>query len=126
MPQRPSKHEICKKVRDALEALGAGKFMIGLTKHLSADTDELNLESEADLVPLLSELLEEIDEAGPIKCYAGTRPPQRSYEREILKLELWAYSWPSKRFGKGMYLKFAFKKDYFVYVDCHPDRPRLD
>jgi len=126
MLKRPSNHETCKKIKDALEALRAGKFMIGFTKHLSADMDELNLESEAELVPLLCVLLGEIDEVGPIECYAGTRPPQRSYEQEILSLELWAYSWPSKRFGKGMYLKFAFKKDHFVYVDCHPDNPRLD
>jgi hypothetical protein len=72
---------------------------------------------------LLIILLEEIQNAGPIQCYAGTRPPQRSYEPEILRLELWAYSWHSPRFRKRMYLKFALKNQCYIYVDCHADRP---
>ena len=126
MSQRPSNHEICKKIKDALEALRAGRFMFGPTKHLAGDMEDLELESEPDLTPLLVELLREINAAGPVPCYAGTRPPQRSYEAEILSLELWAYRWQSKRCGKAMYLKFALKKDHYIYVDCHPDRPKPD
>ena len=123
---RPSKHEICKKIKDALESLTARRIMFGTNKHLPDDMDGLEMESEADLPPLLIKLLNEINEAGPLECYAGTRPPLRSYEPEIHRLELWAYSWQSKQCGKKMYLKFALKKEWYVYVDCHPDRPRRD
>lgn len=79
---------------------------------------------EGYIPALLIELLKEIEHEGPLKCYAGTRPPQRSYEPEILKLELWAYSWHSQRYSKQMYLKFALKKQCYIYVDCHEDRPQ--
>lgn len=122
MPPRPSNREIGNKVADALDALRAGRFQFGTRKHISADLDDLGVDT-ADLLALLIVLLEEIQNAGPIQCYAGTRPPQRSYEPEILGLELWAYSWHSPRFKKRMYLKFALKKQWYVYVDCHEDRP---
>lgn len=119
---RPSDREICGKVADALAALRADRLQLGPQKHISADLDDLGIDT-ADLLGLLIILLEEIQNAGPIRCYAGTRPPQRSYEREILRLELWAYSWHSPRFRKRMYLKFALKNQCYIYVDCHEDRP---
>ncbi len=85
MLQRPSNHEICKKVRDALEALKADRFMFGPTKHLSGDMDELELESEADLTPLLIELLEEISDAGQIECYAGSPPLNAPTTRKLAR-----------------------------------------
>ena len=118
---RPSNKEICNKVADALGALRDGRFQIGPTKHLTGDLDELQLETP-ELPGLLIVLLEEIKNAGPIECYAGTRPPQRSYEPEIAQLELWPYRWHSHRLCKRMYLKFALKKQWYVYVDCHEDR----
>jgi hypothetical protein len=125
MLPRPTDKEIYGKVVLALEALRAGRWQIGLTKHYSADLEELDLDASDDLPNLLIELLEEIKAAGPTECYAGTRPPQRSYEREIRELELWAYHWQSKRLQKRMYLKFAMKKNsIYIYVDCHEDRPQ--
>jgi hypothetical protein len=103
-------------------ALRAGRLQYGPLKHLSGDLDDLGIDTP-DLSGLLIELLEEIQNAGPIECYAGTRPPQRSYEPEILRLELWAYSWHSPRLHKRMYLKFALKNQCYVYVDCHEDSP---
>lgn len=120
---RPSKREICNKVADALVALKGGRFQIGVTKHLAGDFEGMQLEKAEDLPGLLIVLLEEIKALDPIKCYAGTRPPQRSYEPEIHQLELWAYCWQSHHLGKRMYLKFALKKEWYVYVDCHEDRP---
>lgn len=123
MSFRPSNKEICNKVADALGALRDGRFQVGPTKHLVGDLEELQLETAKDLPVLLIVLLEEIKNAGPITCYAGTRPPQRSYEPEILQLELWPYRWHSDSLRKRMYLKFALKKQCYVYVDCHEDRP---
>ena len=119
MGPRPSNHEICKKVAEASEALKAGRFMLALTKHLVGDLAELELDSADDLPDLLMVFLREIQGANPVDCYAGTSPPQRSYEDEIRNLELWAYCWHSARLGKQMYLKFALKNQYYYYVDCH-------
>lgn len=119
---RPSDREIWKKIADALEALKAGRFQIGLTRHLVSDLAELEL-SEPDLPHLLGDLLKEIHDAKPTECYVGSRPPQRSFEPEIQNLELWAYAWHSQRFKKRMYLKFSLKKEWYVHVRCHEDRP---
>jgi hypothetical protein len=126
MPPRPTDKEAYGKVVLALDALRARRWQIGLTKHYSADLEGLGLEASDELPDLLIELFEEIKVAGPAECYAGGRPPQRSYEREIQELELWAYHWQSKRLQKRMYLKFAMKKNsIYIYVDCHEDRPQI-
>lgn len=124
MQPRPSNHEICKKIADALEALRGGKFSPVLTKHLTSDLDDLDLESANDLPSLLIELFEEIQTIGPVECYAGARPPHRSYEPEIRGHELWAYSWHSQSLNRPMYVKFALKKEWYIYVDCHRDNPQ--
>jgi hypothetical protein len=120
---RPSNKEIVSKVKLAMDDLKANKFMFGTTKHLAGDLDAIGLETTKDLPSLLIELLEEINAVGPLGCYAGTRPPQRSYEPEIKNLELWAYAWSSPLLNKAMYIKFALKAGHYVYVDCHEDRP---
>lgn len=127
MSARPSNHEICKKVADALTAVEAGRRYIALTKHFAADVGELGLEGEAALWELVAKLLKEIRKADPVRCYAGSRPPQKSYEPEIKGEDLWAFRWPSVTLGREMYLKFALKNTksgwVFAHVDCHEDRP---
>jgi len=122
MFSRPTPKEIINKVSEALLAIKAGRFQTPLTKHLSGDLDELQLDDAAALPALLSDFLEEIKNAGPNDCYAGTRPPQRSYEPELQKLELFAYAWHSPSFRKRMYLKFGLKNQCYIHVDCHEDR----
>jgi hypothetical protein len=124
MGTRPSPHEICKKVAEALDALKGGRFTFAVLKHLSGDLETLELDSADDLPDLLVEFLNEIQAANPIPCYVGGRPPQRSYEDEIRGLELWAYSWHSSRLGKQVYLKFAVKNQHYYHVDCHEDMPQ--
>jgi hypothetical protein len=121
---RPSDREIWKKIADALEALRAGRWQPGIAKHFADDMAELELDSTPDLAALLIQFLEEIKQAGPVACYKGTRPPQKSYESEIENLELWAYAWHSGRFGKRMYLKFALKNQCYINVRCHENRPQ--
>jgi len=120
---RPSNHEICKKIADALAALRGGKFQQVVTKHIYGDLADLELDSADELPGLLVKLLEEIKTIGPVKCYAGGHPPHRSYEPELKGLELWPYCWHSESLNRGMYLKFAMKKEWYVYVDCHRGNP---
>lgn len=107
-----------------MAALRAGRFEQVVTKHLYGDLADLKLDSAEELPGLLIELLNEIKTIGAVQCYAGDKPPQRSYEPELRGLELWAYAWHSERLGRRMYLKFALKKEWYIYVDCHPDNPR--
>jgi len=123
MQPRPSNHEICKKIADALAAIRGDKFSQVVTKHIYADLADMELDSATDLPGLLIELLEEIRIIGPIECYAGGKPPKRSYEPELHNQELWAYSWHSERLGKQMYIKFVLKSGWYIHVDCHKDNP---
>ncbi len=48
MGTRPSPHEICKKVADALDAFKGGRFTFAVVKHLSGDLETLELDSADD------------------------------------------------------------------------------
>jgi hypothetical protein len=122
MDNRPSKREICKEVVEALELLRAGKDMMVLNRHVYSDLAELGVDTE-DYLPLLIELLQEIQTADPIKCYAGRHPPALSDDPALRNLELFAYCWHSQRLARRMYLKFGIKKECYVHVDCHESRP---
>ena len=130
MFKRPTTKEVNGKVSQALLALAAGRKDFGTRKHWPSDREELGLGSAAELWELLPILLEEIRQAKPEKCYAGQRPPQRSYESDtaINGKELWAFVWDSEHFGEKMYIKFVLTKDgrdewHYFHVDCHKDRP---
>ena len=122
MQQRPSAKELFQKVNSALAAVRAGRYQFPLTKYLVDDLDSLEVADEEALIELVIRLLEEILSLGPQNCYAGGRPPQRSYEPEIREKELWAFAWPSHLLKRRMYLKFVLKKDVYLHVDCHEDR----
>ena len=116
------------KVRDALAAIDAGRRELPLTKHLALELPELGRLNPSQLWTLLPELLREVQACGPIVCYAGGHPPQRSYEPEVKDEELWAYRWPSVRVGCDLYLKFCIIKDLdgrpvYWHVDLHVDDP---
>ncbi len=53
------------------------------------------------------------------KDYAGTRPPQKSYEKAIAGKELFAFCWDSKKIGQKMYIKFALKDNRYYYLSLH-------
>ena len=89
---------------------------------LSSDLAELQISAQ-DLPQLISELLKEIHGAKPHECYRGRYPPLPSIEPEIQNEELWEYAWHSQRFNKRMYLKFVLKKQCYIHVRCHEDRP---
>lgn len=131
MIKRPTPPELCGKIRHATEALKAGRRGFGTMRHWAGDREALGLCSTEELWELLPELLDEINQARPEKCYTGTRPPQRSYQDEpaIKNEELWSFTWNSSRLGKWMYLKFVLAKNgrgewCYFHIDCHPNAPK--
>ncbi|MGA2556579.1 MAG: hypothetical protein ABSG04_09945 [Verrucomicrobiota bacterium] len=128
---RPSAHEICKKVQDALWAIQANRRVLGVTKHLLSDFDALEISSETELWEVLPRLMQEIINAKPPDCYChlGGHPPRRSTDEQMKNMELWPYRWRSPSQGKMMFLKFAMRRDrkgdwWYIHVDVHEDRPQ--
>jgi hypothetical protein len=126
---RPLSREICKKVNDALLAIQAGRRLLGVDKHLTDDFRALDVYSLEELWEVLPALLQEIIHAKPPDCYVGGHPPRRSYDEEMLDMELWPYHWNSPSQGRMMFLKFAMKHDrsgnwWYIHVDVHEDRPQ--
>ena len=77
--KRPSHKELYGKIREAKKAVAEDKVLIVEQEAVAADALDLEYFIETELLDVLQELLEE---TSPGHC-AGTRPPQRSYEREI-------------------------------------------
>lgn len=116
---RPSKKELFNKLKQARKAVDEGSVFLTNQEIIAADAIELNYPI-SDLEKVLLCLLGEIDP----NCYAGTHPPQRSYEPEIKGLELFAFRWTSKRFGCDIYLKFSINKGQIWLVSLHVDRKK--
>jgi hypothetical protein len=112
---RPSDGELDRKLKAAKAAL---KTHIGLFANINKAVGELNaldIESPNQIWKLIVELLEEISP----KDYAGTRPPQKAYEKTVTGKELFAFCWDSKKLGQKMYIKFALKDDRYYYLSLH-------
>ncbi|MEN3944222.1 hypothetical protein WJU23_23165 [Prosthecobacter sp. SYSU 5D2] len=120
----PTPKTVVAKVREAIKALDNGKYAAIAEKHVSADLDELGFTSVGDYWDAIFGFLHEIQAAGPASCYAGGRPPQRSYERGFQGLELFAYAWDSPSAQRRMYLKFGIRNETYYHLDCHEDRPK--
>ena len=115
--KRPTYSEIQRKIRQAGQAIARKDFTILKPSIVALDAFELGIQiGEIDSV--LIELLEEIKPGN----YAGTYPPQRSYEDEIPQRELFAFRWLSKRLGCVTYVKFAFEGSHLWLVSLHSDR----
>ena len=116
---RPSHKELFGKLRSARQAVKTGQFAMLNQLALATDAIELDYSIETETNLVLSELLEE---TAPTD-YVGSRPPQRSYEQDIQRLELFAFSVESKRFKCRVYLKFAMVGEMLWLVSLHQDRP---
>jgi hypothetical protein len=115
------------KVEKAVEAIACGNKQIALIHHLANDFEDCGLDNEADLWEKLPKLLHELKQSNPIKCYAGSHPPYKSFEHELDGLELWAYHWNSGVMKCKIYLKFCIKidgrgKPHYLHARIHPDR----
>jgi hypothetical protein len=114
---RPTYSEIQRKIKQAGEAIARGEFRVLKPSIVALDSFELGIQIEG-IDSVLIELLDEIKPGN----YAGTYPPQRSYEDGILQRELFAFRWMSKRLGCMTYLKFAFEGSHLWIVSLHSDR----
>ena len=121
MPSKdhPSHKALTGKIRQAIEAIRAGKVTFLDPDVIAADLLGLNCEIE-ELPEILTELLGEVvpDQ------YAGTRPPQRSYEDALGGSELYAFRIDSKRLGCQIYFKFSLIEDYLWVVSFHEDKAK--
>ena len=122
IPTRPSHKELTGKLNQALEGVATQQDIpIINPSSFAVDALHLGYSIKSDLRAVLKAILQEISP----EDYAGDRPPQKSYENEILGIELFAFSWASPLFGRKMYFKFAFDKEGKMWlVSLHEDRRR--
>lgn len=117
---RPSTHEIDKKIYAAKKALSEKRGYFANSSKIVGELMELDIGDTEEVWLLIIELLEEIE----IDDYAGSRPPMRSYESSIANCELFAFSWMSRKLQQEMYLKFTVKEGDFYYVSLHKSRKK--
>lgn len=87
---------------------------------IAADAIELDYTLEDELIDVLSGLLY----ATTPLHYTGTRPPQKSYEKQIQGLEIFAFSVESNRFKCKVYYKLALAEGICWLISLHKDRAR--
>lgn len=119
--KRPSYREINGKLGQARKLVSDGYIDIIEPDNIVADALELGYLIK-DISSILPEILNEVSPPN----YAGTRPPQRSYEGQIMDSELFAFRWKSKRFGCEVYLKFTIKDNTMWLVSFHKHREEQD
>lgn len=116
--ERPSQKELHNKIREAREALRAGRIALLNQTVVACDAIELNYDIEHELMSFLPECLNDLTPSH----YAGKTPPQRSYAPEISGLELFAFKIDKKPLPLAIYIKFAYADDTLWLVSFHPDR----
>ena len=82
--QRPSHKELYNKIREARKAVASESVLLIEQDAIAQDAIDLEYDIGDELFDVLSELL---NETSP-NHYAGSRPPQRSYERKNERFEL--------------------------------------
>jgi hypothetical protein len=117
MKDRPSYRECDQKLKQARQAVSAEKIKLLQPDQALRDLLELDYRVP-DLMKDLTSILGEIKP----RDYIGQNPPQRSYEKDILDTELFAFRWFSRIFGCDMYFKFAIKDADLWIVSLHRDR----
>ncbi len=116
--KRPSDRELIKRLNEAKKYLKNQRGLFVNPSKIVGELNSLDIGDTNDVWLLISDLLEEISPGD----YRGARPPQRSYEKAIIGLELLAFSWWSTRLAKQMYIKFVLKNERYYYVSLHQSR----
>ncbi len=113
--KRPSYREIDRKLKAAGSAVESGNVFLIKQEIIASDALELGYLIDEDLHMILAEL---IAVTSP-NDYRGTRPPQRSYEKEIEGLDLFAFQVKSVILACDVYYKFAIRDGCFYLVSLH-------
>ena len=116
--KRPSDRELTKRLKEAKEFLKNRQGVFANPSKAVGELNDLEIGDSNVVWLLIKELLEEISP----KDYKGSRPPQKSYEKAIAGLELFAFSWWSAKCAKQMYIKFVLKDERFYYISLHQSR----
>lgn len=119
--KRPTHKELDSKIKQALVAVRLGRVVFVEPEPIVIDAFELGYEVE-NLQSILSEILQTIQP----EDYAGTSPPQKSYEVEIRGAELFAFRFFCSRFGCEVYVKFALKDEDLMLVSLHKHRVKQE
>jgi hypothetical protein len=107
---RPSIRELTKRLDEAKEYLKNRAGLFANPSKAVGELNDLDIGDTDDIWGLIRELLEEITP----KDYRGSRPPQKSYEKVIVGLELLAFSWWSPKYARQMYIKFVLKNERYT------------
>ena len=114
---RPTHKELNSKILQAKNAASEGLISILEPIVIAADAIALGY-----LVAEIREvILEILDELNP-NYYAGSYPPQKSYEEAIKGSEIFAFRWVSQRFGCDTYFKFALVQGRLWIISFHEHR----
>lgn len=116
--KRPTHKELSKKIKTAKKMVSEGHVRVLNRAAMVADALELGYLFEDEFSEILSEL---IDNTEP-EHYTGTKPPQKSYEIDILGLELFAFRVKSDILDPVIYYKFCIKNNYCYVISLHKDR----
>jgi len=116
--KRPSNKELCKRLDEAKTYLKNQDGIFANPSKVVGELSALGIGDTRELWELIVDLLNEITPSD----YKGSRPPQKSYEKAIAGLELFAFSWWSEKLAKEMYIKFVLKNGRFYYVSLHQSR----
>lgn len=115
--ERPSKRELYQKIKQAKEAVSSDSLLIFHAEVIAEDAIDLGYLVN-DIKAVLLTIFDEID----LDYYAGSHPPQKSYETQIKGSELFAFRWKSKYFGCEVYLKYCLKGEKMYLVSLHQNR----
>ncbi len=119
MNPRPTHKELSNKLRKAKELLGVDCIDILEPQVVLADSFELGYSFQVEFKAIVEEILALAD----FKNYAGSRPPQRSYETQTKGAELFAFVVQSPLLdNKDIYFKFALYQDVLVVVSLHEEK----
>jgi hypothetical protein len=115
--KKPTHKDLSNKIRQAQKALAEGRLAFVTPAVIAMDALELEYEI-AELPDVLADLL---NRATP-EDYAGTSPPQQSYEDSILRSDLFAFRIWSAHLNCTIYLKFSLKDNTLWLVSLHRER----
>lgn len=116
--KRPSHRELSGKIKTAKKAVAEGCIRQINRKAMVSDALESGYLFEDEFLEIFYDLL---NNTTP-EHYTGTKPPQRSYETDIIGMELFAFKVRSGILDLMIYYKFSIKKNCCYVVSLHKDK----